>query len=414
MRCWNCGEEIGEESPCPKCGAGREDELARENMENAQEAEEPRSEAAAEKAILEEKKPAGEDSGESEPQASDDVKKKPKRMLYGGLAVAAVVILAVFVFVLSGAGLQIRKAGAWPDFPYLASLIDRPDDFVRALNCPDLQEAYNAAKRDEDWDEPLVVEIDIDGLEPNDFAGEVDNAYPLIEVRFNSEGLVDYFHLVYAPPTVDNDLNQLTASSADEWSLHQTVAFNLLSKYGYGSTEVTEDELEAKINQIRSECTILQPFTEEILADPSSILERCGFEASSVQATNEAVASADWRQGYLRAFQAYVLAVQSGQNVPPITTGMRYEAWFEADGISDVSFFYQAQDFDMFVQDEGFTELHVGDSGMLCLGFCRDGYWEPAQGTDQNAAWANSNLNALSIDLWSVSEGAPTDSGIEG
>ena len=339
---------------------------------------------------------------------------KPRRLIIGGV-VAAILLLAVVVIAANASGVKVRTPGAYPDLPYLSTLIDTPDDFIRALNCDEAQAVYSDMKRTESWSEPITAEIDIDDLQPYETdAGEGTQTYPIIEIRFNDEGLIDYFHLVYIPVAVDNDLLQLTTSGSNEWPLQQTVAFELLSMFGSDSSTVTEEEVTSHIEQIKSECTILQPFVEEILTNPSSIVENYGFDTSQINALNESAAYSSWDQGYLRAFQVYILALQAGQDIPNVTTGMRYEAWFESAESPQVPFFYQALDYDTFFQDEGFINLHSGDSGMFCIGFCREGYWEPEQGTEQIEAWANDYLNTFSIDLWSFQEGSPTDSGIEG
>lgn len=420
MKCGNCGKEIGVAKFCWSCHAEQEPE-SDEQVSAGSQGDTKDDEASAPDSLGEASSASGEGREElanaSEPPSEngeDGESRKKRRLLYGGLAAAAIAIMAIVAFFAADGNISVRQAGAWPDLQYLATLVDNPDGFVRAANIDDLSSAYNEMKATGDWDEPITVQIDIDEIEQYGKAEEYEGANPALEVRFNSGGTIDYFHMVFLSPTIDNNMMEVSAYEEDQLPLHSLVAFALLGKYEYGTQSMSDEEIAQAITQMQADSTIASPFAEWILTQPGSVLETCGFDLESIDSINEAIGYADWRSGYLRAFTAYCLAQQTNETAPVVMTGMRYDAWFEADECPEGKFFYQAQDSDNFVQPDSFIDVHSLDMSLLCIGFARNGYWEPDKGTAGVEAWAQEHINPISQDLWSFQEGYPAEFGIEG
>ena len=443
MRCWNCGEEIGEAHHCWKRGSAQEEALGREHAgipqeaANAHDAAVPSEDSdgqsaegvddssrepdergeqsaavavgsvgedAAEISISEDGKSTDRSNDESEPESGDETKKKRKRILYGSLAVVAAVILAVVVFVFSGAGLQIRKAGAWPDFPYLATLIDRPDDFVRALNCPDLQEAYNEAKSEGRWDEPIVAEIDIDELEANGADLGDGSANPSVYVRFNDEGAVTYFQLAYYTPTIET-----FPVEADDgnYFIHGAVVGEMGLRAAYGLSQVSDDKLEPYVDTVYQDCASADEYIMDCFGNPNSALDAAGINGDDATVISEASGTADWRQAYLLSCFARGFYGSSGRAISPIISGSEYCCWFELDGL-DGRFLYTLSDQNYFTWGStDIQDLSVQNNGAISIAYGREDYMvDPGEGTEYIESWAEGYLNADTLPLWSFKEGS--------
>lgn len=337
-------------------------------------------------------------------KTEDEASHKKRYFLYGGVSIAAIVVIVASVLFSGVLTLKVRMPGMWPDFAYLATLIDNPDAFIRALNCGGLQDAYDQAKRKGQWDEPIVAEIDIEDLEENGTNVGEGIVNPGISVRFDDSGQITYFQLVYMAPS-----KETIPVQADDgnYFLHMLVAGALSGQQYYGVTAVSEDEVLDYARVVREDCEVVDPLIHDTLYDSSSILSECGINANDVKTTSASTGKAEWTDGYFLSCSSHGAAALVNTEIPTITAGTIYTTHFDVSGVENGTFLYAAQDLNSFVWVSGqLSDLLVRNDGAITICFAREGY------TDESVtakSWASDAVGNRSLDIWKFKEGEPVE-----
>lgn len=340
----------------------------------------------------------------SSDKTEDEKSRKKRYFLYGSVSIVAIVVIVVSVLISGILTLKVRMPGMWPDFAYLATLIDNPDAFVRALNCSGLQDAYDQAKRKGQWDEPIVAEIDIEDLEENGTNVGEGIVNPGISVRFDDSGQIAYFQLVYMAPS-----KETIPVQADDgnYFLHMLVAGALSGLQYYGVTAISEDEVLDYARIVREDCEVVDPLIHDTLYDSSSILSRCGINANDVKTTSASTGKAEWTDGYFLSCSSHGAAALVNTEIPTITAGTIYTTHFDVSGVENGTFLYAAQDLNSFVWVSGqLSDLLVRNDGAITICFAREGY------TDESVtakSWASDAVGNRSLDIWKFKEGEPVE-----
>ena len=344
----------------------------------------------------------GEDQQEP-PQSSEGDEQQEKPFPWRPLVVVGMIVIAAVlaaVFLPKSTPVAPRELGAWPDFPYLATLVDEPDAFMRAVNSDELSDAYQQAKSSESWDETITVPIYIDELfeEASSDAGSEEVEFG---VSFTDDGKIDNFRLYYAgegEPTMPVDAND------GNYFLHGLVMMDIKGiVLGLNpSNEIHEDYVQI----IYDDCHRSNEVAEGFLASPDSLAKRCGVDQEAIDVKNECHGFADWRTGYLQTCQQYYLqGVLSGE-LPVVMTGTAYQEQFSVGG-AEGSFLLTLGNLDQFsFPTTKPMELTVQNTGTFALSYDREAV-NPSQGTKGIENMVRSLTNDYSFPLWRFAEGRP-------
>lgn len=346
--------------------------------------------------------PESEDQQES-PQSLEGNEQEEKSFPWKPLIVVGMIAIAAVlaaVFLPKSTPVAPRELGAWPDFPYLATLVDEPDAFMRAVNSEELSDAYQQAKSSESWDETITVPIYIDelfeGVSSDAGSEEVD-----FEVSFTDDGKIDNFRLCYAgegEPTMPMDAND------GNYFLHGLVMMDVEGiLLGLNSSnEINEDYVQI----IYDDCHRSNEVAESFLASPDSLARRCGVDQEVIDVKNECHGFADWRTGYLQTCQQYYLQGALSGELPVVMTGTAYREQFSVRGVGG-SFLLTLGNLDQFsFPTTKPMELTVQNTGTFSLTYDREA-GNPSQGTKSVENMVRSLTNDYSFSLWRFAEGRP-------
>lgn len=336
---------------------------------------------------------------ESSEQRDGALQPRKRRLL---LLAAGLVALVVALFALSQIGrssVVVREPGAWPDFPYLASLVDDPDAFVQAVNSEELSEEYRQAKTNGFSDCSIDVSIDIDDLSSG-APGASGSEQTVFNVIFTEDGKIDYFQLIYygeKEPTMPVE--------ADGNYVNHMLVMTRLKGVALGVASL-DDFPEGSVQTVYDECRRSNSVVEGFLSSPDDLAERCGIDPETIVVENECYGVADWRSGYLRACAGYYQANALGE-LPVVLTGTAYEERFVTEG-TEGSYLMSLQSADRFAfTSTNATDLAVQNAGVFTIAYGRD-LEDPGQGTENVENTIAGQATDYAFSLWSFAEGKPT------
>ena len=343
---------------------------------------------------------AGDNPSPESPEQPDGSPQPRKKWLFPLAAGLAALVLAVFA--LSQAGtppVVVREPGAWPDFPYLASLVDEPDAFVQAINSEELSDAYRQAKMSGSWDESIDVSIAIDDLSGG-APGASGSERTVFNVIFTEDGKIDYFQLIYygeEEPTMPVE--------ADGNYVNHMLVMTRLKGVALGVASL-DDFPEGSVQTVYDECRRSNSVVEGFLSSPDDLAERCGIDPETIVVENECYGVADWRSGYLRACAGYYQANALGE-LPVVLTGTAYEERFVTEG-TEGSYLMSLQSADRFAfTSTNATDLAVQNAGVFTIAYGRN-LEDPGQGTEDVENTIAGQTTDYAFSLWSFAEGKPT------
>lgn len=337
------------------------------------------------------------------PQSSEANEQQEKSFPWKPLVVVGMIVIVavlVAVFLPKSTPVAPRELGAWPDFPYLATLVDEPDAFMRAVNSDELSDAYQQAKSSESWGETIAVPIYIDELfeGTSSVAGSEEVEF---RVSFTDDGKIDNFGLYYAgegEPTMPMDAND------GNYFLHGLVMMDIEGIIlGLNpSNEIPEDYVQI----IYDDCHRSNEVAESFLASPDSLAKRCGVDQEAIDVKNECHGFADWRTGYLQTCQQYYLQDALSGELPVVVTGTAYQEQFGVRG-AEGSFLLTLGNLDQFsFPTTKPMELTVQNTGAFALAYDREA-GNSSQGTKSVENMVRSLTNDYSFSLWRFAEGRP-------
>lgn len=230
-------------------------------------------------------------------------KSRKKSLLIGGISAMALIVVAAVVAIFVWMSPVQREAGAWPDLAYLCTLIDRPDDFVRAVNDPDLTVAYQKYKADPEGEDSLIkVPIVIDEMESYiSERNEVETSQVQFNLAMESPDKIYAFGLEYesAPPDV--------ALAYGAWKGEFIYALSIAAAGSRApdsfATYVAEETLKKKEKHQRYD-----DMTDDIAVNPAFLLGKTGLMLNGMDDVQQSYGVASWEDGYSLALYGYAPA----------------------------------------------------------------------------------------------------------
>nr|WP_075575888.1 hypothetical protein [Olsenella timonensis] len=334
------------------------------------------------------------------PEQPDGAPRPRKKWLFP--LAAGLVVLVLTVFALPQAGkppVVVREPGAWPDFPYLASLVDEPDAFVRAVNSEELSDAYRQAKMSGSWDDSIDASIDIDDLSSGASVSS-GSEQAVFNVIFTGDGKIDYFQLIY----YGEEEPTMPVEAGGDYVSHMTV----MAGFRGATLGVAplDDFPKGAVQTVYNECRRSNSVVEGFLSSPDDLAERCGIDPETIVVENECYGVADWRSGYLLACAGYYQASASSE-MPVVLTGTAYEKRFVAEE-AEGSYLMSLQSADQFAfTSTKATDLAVQNAGVFTIAYGRN-LEDPGQGTENVENTIAGQATDYAFSLWSFAEGKPT------
>jgi hypothetical protein len=236
------------------------------------------------------------------------VRKRSKGALAVAM-VAACLIVGIGTFFgirwVLNSSVEQREPGTWPDMGYLATLVDEPDRFIRAVNIPELESEYRAYRSSGIGEaEHIMVDIDIIDI-VNPSGGIPNERSARFDVWFASDGSIHTFALTGGTPASP-------AIIADESTIGLD-ALALAFVFGPNPRE-TLDEVYAELlshgEVFEEQYRKPDPMISEFMLNPSQLLAHVGISESDLVNTSSDYGFAEWEKGYVESI--YSLYAQYG------------------------------------------------------------------------------------------------------
>lgn len=232
-------------------------------------------------------------------------RKWEKRLI--AIGIAAMVVLAIVVaFIIAMQPIK-REAGAWPDFAYLATLMDEPDMLVHAVDDPRLAEAYQRYKKNPSSAATSIeAPIFIDDLGGNAVGDEGETRFWLVMANYDE---LAAFGIEYAPEPDTARLGE------NEWYTDMLAAIFLADqRTGSSRRKVFSESLADSSTAMKEKYQIRDEHVDGIAIYPIRALNAVGLNLNELRDMRSSYGVASWEAGYAVALYDQGIQMIYGSN----------------------------------------------------------------------------------------------------